>query len=94
MTRINDYDDSMALAVGQAIGIDFSKVDLEEFKMGLSVELEHGLKDLETNVTDNDIYLTAKIAWAHLKEMPDYYTRLVKMEAEAEKSGPKLHRAG
>ncbi len=52
--------------------------------MGLSIELEHGARDPETNVTSDDEIQTSKIAWAHLKEIPDYYTRLKKMEAEAE----------
>ncbi len=73
-----------ARQIGTRVGIDFSKVDLEQFRMGLAVELEHGLRDPETNVTGNDLHTTARIAWAHLKEIPDYYTRLAKMEAEAE----------
>jgi len=52
--------------------------------MGLGVELEHGIHDAETNVTNDDETTTGKIAWAHLKEIPDYYTRLDKMEKEAE----------
>jgi len=52
--------------------------------MGLEVELEHGTRDPETNVTGDDPILTGKIALAHLREFPDYYTRLAVMEAEAE----------
>lgn len=70
--------------IGEQIGIDFTKLDINEFRMGLAVELEHGSQDPETNVTNGDPYLTGKIAWAHLKEIPDYYTRLNKMEAEGE----------
>lgn len=73
-----------AAAVGAALGIDWSKVNPEEFRRGLEVELEHGAHDPETNVTGDDIQLTGKIAWAHLKEFPDYYTRLDKLEAEAD----------
>ena len=72
-----------AQVIGEGIGIDFTKVNLEEFKMGLGIELEHGSGDPETNVTNSDETMTAKIAWAHLKEIPDYYTRLLKMEKEA-----------
>ena len=50
---------------------------------GLEVEFEHGSHDSQTNVTNDDPVLTAKIALAHLKELPDYYTRLKKMEGEA-----------
>jgi hypothetical protein len=52
--------------------------------MGLEVELEHGRRDPATNVSDDDEIITGKIALAHLNEFPDYYTRLEKMEAEAE----------
>jgi hypothetical protein len=70
--------------IGQEIGVDFSEFDLREFCDGLSVELEHGARDPQTNVTNDDLYLTGKIALAHLKEFPDYYTRLEKMEQEAD----------
>lgn len=70
--------------IGEKIGIDFNQVDVEQFRMGLAVELEHGsLWGDETNVTKDDPIFTGKIAWAHLKEIPDYYTRLEKMESEA-----------
>ena len=66
-----------AKMIGEAIGMDFSKYNLEEFRKGLAVELEHGAHDPETDVTGGDEHLTGKIAWAHLKEIPDYYTRLL-----------------
>ena len=70
--------------VGSMLAMDWSKVDLEQFRRGLEVELEHGARDPETNVTGDDLLLTGKIAWAHLKEFPDYYTRLDQLEAEAD----------
>lgn len=73
-----------AREVGTLLGIDWKSVELEQFRRGLEVELEHGARDQETNVTNDDLRLTGKIAWAHLKEFPDYYTRLDKLEAEAE----------
>ena len=73
-----------AQAIGTRLGIDWSKIDLDEFRRGLEVEFEHGAHDPETNVTNDDPVLTGKIAWAHLKELADYYTRLDLMEAEAE----------
>ena len=73
-----------AQAIGTRLGIDWSKIDLDEFRRGLEVEFEHGADDPETNVTNDDPILTGKIAWAHLKELTDYYTRLDRMEAEAE----------
>jgi Protein of unknown function (DUF5661) len=73
-----------ARKVGSTLKIDWTKVDLEQFRRGLEVELEHGARDPETNVTNDDLTITGKIAWAHLKEFPDYYTRLDKLEAEAD----------
>ena len=78
-----EFTDIEAKAIGEAIGVDFSKVNLEEFRLGLGVELEHGAHDPQTNVTSDDEVLTGKIAWVHLKEIPDYYTRLLQMEREA-----------
>jgi len=74
-----------ARSYGEAVGIDWSRspFDVEEFRNGMGVELEHGLHDSETNVTGDDPHVTARIAWAHLKEFPDYYTRLERMEEEA-----------
>jgi DNA-directed RNA polymerase alpha subunit len=75
-----------ARAAGERIGIAWtrSKFDVEQFRIGMDVELEHGTQDPETNVTDDDVAVTAKIARAHLNEFPDYYSRLAIMEAEAE----------
>jgi len=73
-----------AKRIGGILGIDWTKVSAEEFKMGLNVELEHGSRYPETNVTRDDEMITGKIAWAHLKEFADYYTRLNHMEKEAE----------
>lgn len=72
-----------ARRIGGQIGVNFTQYDIEEFRKGLAVELEHGSGDPETNVTNSDPLVTGKIAWAHLKEIPDYYTRLEKMESEA-----------
>lgn len=73
-----------AREIGEFLGIDWEEVSLDEFTVGINVEFEHGTRFPETNVTDDDKYLTGKIAWAHLKEFQDYYTRLDKMEKEAE----------
>ena len=74
-----------ARRIGEQIGVDWSQApfDIEQLRMGMEVELEHGLHDLLTNVTDDDPLLTAKIALAHLNEFADYYTRLARMETEA-----------
>ena len=74
-----------ARRVGEQIGIEWSAApfDVEQFRAGMDVELEHGLHDLLTNVTDDDPIVTGKIALAHLHEFPDYYTRLEQMEEQA-----------
>jgi len=73
-----------AKKIGEQLGIDWTNFDVEQFRMGMDVELEHGLVDPVTNVTNSDPLITGKIALAHLNEFPDYYTRLAKMEAEGE----------
>jgi Mn-dependent DtxR family transcriptional regulator len=72
---------------GSEIGIDWerSPFDAEQLRMGMDVELEHGLHDVLTNVSDDDPHVTAKIALAHLNEFPDYYTRLESMEEQAKR---------
>jgi len=73
-----------AKEIGEKLGIKWDKFDVEQFRMGMDVELEHGTFDPDTNVTDDDPLITGKIALAHLNEFSDYYTRLDKMEEEAE----------
>jgi uncharacterized protein DUF5661 len=72
-----------AKRIGESLGIDWTKFDVEQFRMGLDIELEHGSRGLSTNVTNDDEITTRKIALAHLNEFPDYYTRLQKMESQA-----------
>ena len=69
-----------AKIIGESLGIDWSKFDVEQFRMGIDVELEHGSRDPRTNITNDDSIMTGKIALAHLNELPDYYTKLEKME--------------
>lgn len=85
MTGGKRFTTDEARRIGAEIGIDWasSSFDVEQFRMGMDVELEHGLHDLLTNVTGDEPTVTGKIALAHLKEFPDYYTRLARMEAEA-----------
>lgn len=73
-----------AKRIGDALGIDWQDFGVEQFQMGLEVELEHGTRDILTNVSNDDALITGKIALAHLKEFPDYYTRLSAMEKEAD----------
>ena len=84
MTTKNHFTQEEAKKIGEQIGIQWDKFDVEQFRMGMDVELEHGTVDANTNVTDDDPLITGKIALAHLNEFSDYYTRLYKMEEEAE----------
>ena len=74
-----------AKEIAEALGVDWAKFDVEQFRMGMDVELEHGAENSVTNVTNDDPLMTGKITLAHLNEFPDYYTRLLKLEEEAEK---------
>lgn len=87
MAEDRRFSTDEARSIGERIGIDWdsSEFDVEQFRMGLGVELEHGRRDPVTNVSDDDEDTTGKIAWAHLNEFPDYYTRLHEMEAEADR---------
>lgn len=84
MSSKKSFTADEAKKIGEALGIDWSKFDVEQFRMGMDVELEHGMRDPRTNVTNDDPLMTGKIALAHLNEFPDYYTRLEKMEQEGE----------
>jgi len=84
MESKNNFNQIEAKKIGERLGITWDKFDVEQFRMGMDVELEHGLVDPATNVTNDDSLMTGKIALAHLNEFPDYYTRLAKMEEEAD----------
>jgi len=86
MAKAQQFTVEDARRIGEELGVDWSAspFDVEQFRMGLEVELEHGRRDPATNVTDDNPTTTGKIALAHLHEFPDYYTRLHDMEAEAE----------
>jgi hypothetical protein len=84
MSPKRNFTQQDAKRIGDSLGINCEEVRIEEFLAGLGVELEHGARDLETNVTNDDEIQTGKIALAHLREFPDYYTRLARMEHEAD----------
>jgi hypothetical protein len=75
-----------AKQIGDTLGISWDKFGVEQFRMGLNIELEHGRRDPATDVTDDKPMVTGKIALAHLNEIPDYYTRLAAMEYEADRT--------
>jgi hypothetical protein len=83
MSLKRHFTSEQARKIGEKLGIQWSRFEVEQFRMGLEVELEHGLRAPATDVTGNDPILTGKIALAHLNEFVDYYTRLEKMEREA-----------
>jgi hypothetical protein len=78
-----------ARRVGNLIGVDWTIYDAEQFRQGMDVEFEHGAHDPQTNVTHDDPVITGKIALAHMKEFPDYYERLERMEEEAKRDWAK-----
>jgi hypothetical protein len=84
MSEKKHFTKKDAKSIGEQLGITWKEFDVEQFRMGLDVELEHGAISPSTNVTDDDPIMTGKIALAHLNEFPDYYTRLEKMENEAD----------
>lgn len=90
MCAMNHFSLVEAKKIGDALGVDWQSFNVEQFQIGLEVELEHGARDPQTNVTDDDALITGKIALAHLKEFPDYYTRLSAMEKEADKYWSKI----
>ena len=77
------FTQEQAKEIGEELGIRWNKFDVEQFRQGMDVELEHGLRDPSTNVSNDDPMITGKIALAHLNEIPDYYDRLEKMEEDA-----------
>lgn len=83
MAAIRSFTIEEAERMGKTLGINWDKFDREQFRKGMDVELEHGLVDPHTNVTNDDPIVTGKIALAHLNEFPDYYTRLERMEKDA-----------
>jgi hypothetical protein len=85
MSHAPKFTADEARHIGEQIGIDWttSRFDVEQFRMGLDEELEHGRRDPATDVTGDDPIVTGKIALAHLNDIADYYTRLARMEAEA-----------
>jgi hypothetical protein len=94
MTEDTRFTVDEAKQIGEQIGIDWHRFPLEEFRKGLAVEMEHGSHDPQTDVTHDDPLLTGKIAWAHIKEFADYYTRLEQMEGEAERYWAAHDRSG
>lgn len=85
MTEHRRTTSEEARSVGDAIGVNWERFDLEQFRAGMDVEYEHGSHDPQTDVTGDDPIITAKIALAHMKEFPDYYERLERMEEEAKR---------
>lgn len=83
MAAKRSFTGEEAERIGKMLGVNWDKFDVEQFRSGMDVELEHGSVDPHTNVTNDDPILTGKIALAHLNEFPDYYTRLERMEKDA-----------
>lgn len=84
MTEKKSFTIQEAKKIGEMLKVKWDKFDIDQFRRGMDVELEHGLRDPKTNVTGDDPLVTGKIALAHLNEFSDYYDRLEKLEEEAE----------
>jgi len=80
-----EFTEKEAKTTGIKLKIKWDKFYVNQFRKGMNVELEHGRRNSNTNVTNDDFFTTGKIALAHLNEFPDYYDRLKKMEKEANK---------
>lgn len=89
-----EFSFAEAKQIGDSLGIRWARFGVEQFRMGLNVELEHGRRDPATDVTNNDPIVTGKIALAHLNEIPDYYTQLAVMEQDAEREKSTQRREG
>ena len=83
-----------AKQIGDDLGIVWDKFGIEQFRMGLNIELEHGSRDPATDITHDEPMVTGKIAWAHLKEIPDYFTKLAAMAEQAERAKSTPRRGG
>jgi len=90
MSTGKQFTEQDAKRIGDGLGINWDEIDLSEFRVGLGIELEHGTRNPQTDVTGDDDVLTGKIALAHLREFPDYYTRLERLEAEADEYWAKM----
>lgn len=84
MVSKKKFSEKEAEEIGNKLGIKWDKFDVDQFRRGMDIELEHGKISPKTNITNDDPLMTAKIALAHLNEFPDYYDRLEKLEKEAE----------
>jgi len=85
MKTKKSFTEQEAKNIGEKLGIRWDKFDIEQFRHGIDIELEHGTVNSNTDVSNDDSLITGKIALAHLNEFPDYYNRLDKMEKGAEK---------
>ncbi|MFH1788115.1 MAG: DUF5661 family protein [Candidatus Altiarchaeota archaeon] len=81
---VKKFSEKDAKKIGEKLGVKWDRFNVDQFRRGMNVELEHGSRTPQTNVTDDDPLMTGKIALAHLLEFPDYYDRLEEMEKEAE----------
>ncbi len=84
MSHKRHFTKEEAKKIGEKLGVKWDTFDVEQFRMGMDIELEHGTINSNTNITNDNPLLTGKITLAHLNEFPDYYNRLEKMEKKAE----------
>ena len=94
MNERKQFSFTEAQQIGVALGIPWDKFGVEQFRMGLNIELEHGRRDPATDVTHDEPMVTGKIAWVHLNEISDYHTQFAAMELEAERVKSTPRRGG
>jgi len=94
VTEKKQFSLAEAKQIGDDLGIVWGTFGIEQFRMGLNIELEHGRRDPATDITHDEPMVTGKIAWAHLNEIPDYYTQLAVIEEEAERMKSTPRRGG
>lgn len=82
--KAKGYAEKLVILLSKKMDVDISQYNMEEVVKGMFVELEHGSENEKTNLTNDDPIGTLQIVLAHLNEIPDYYTRLNKMEDEAD----------
>ena len=83
MTKRRPITAEQAWRAGGRVGLDWSQTSLAQFRRGLEMELERGPRNLRTKTPDDDLVRAGRIALTHLKRVPDYYSRLDGLEAEA-----------
>ena len=85
MKKRKQISSDEARRIGEALHLDWDRIDLEQFRQGLMGEVDQANMDPETGRTYDSVLLSGKLVVAHMQEFPDYFTRLEKLKAEADR---------